>query len=161
MNGKSGRRAVRWTIGSVLVLIVLVALFNLFSSPSVHPGPRRSVALSDFLSDIDQGKVVDVTFLGDNITARYRDGTDRLTYAPGNMGLIRQLIDKGVRVTVAPSDENAPTVLGVVVGWVPFVIMILFWWYAIARPLNLVASRLDGIARALENSLGKQQSDRI
>ncbi len=49
------------------------------------------------------------------------------TYAPNDPNLVSRLIDKGVRITAAPLDENVPSLFGVLVSWFPMLLLIGVW----------------------------------
>jgi cell division protease FtsH len=152
-----GARAGRWIIEIFIVLMLLISLFNLFKTPYAPPPP--GLAFSEFLGDVDQGKIVDVTFLGNSIIARYKDGNGRSTHLPSDIGLVRQLMGKGVTVIVTPGDEAGALWTGLVLIWLPLLIMIWFLWRFISRPLGRVAGSIDRIALGLENSPAKQQGN--
>ncbi|HXS42292.1 MAG TPA: ATP-dependent zinc metalloprotease FtsH, partial [Stellaceae bacterium] len=82
---------------------------------------------SDFISDIDHGKVSDVTIQGSNISGHFTDGRAFTTYSPHDPQLVTRLIDKGVRITAAPTDDNVPSLFGVLVSWFPMLLLIGVW----------------------------------
>jgi len=50
----------------VVIGLLLLALFNLFQG-STSRGPQADMGYSDFLDQVDQGKVANVTLQGQNI----------------------------------------------------------------------------------------------
>ena len=80
---KFGRSLALW----VIIGLLLIALFNLFQGP-VGRGSQSDLAYTDFLSDVDQGRVADVEIQGKAITGHYDDGRPFNTYAPDDPGLI-------------------------------------------------------------------------
>jgi len=95
----------------IVIGLLLVALFNLFQTSSTR-GPQSTLAFSDFVTDVNRGQVTDVTIQGDNINGHFTDGRAFTTYSPKDPGLVGRLIDKGVRITAAPLDENVPSLFG-------------------------------------------------
>src|SRR5438067_1301721 len=89
----------------IVIGLLLVALFNLFQTSSTR-GPQSTLAFSDFLADVNRGQVTDVTIQGNNINGHFTDGRAFTTYAPSDPGLVTRLMDKGVRITAAPLDDN-------------------------------------------------------
>src|SRR5207248_2538507 len=55
------------------------------------------------------------------------DGRAFTTYAPSAPGLVGRLMDKGVRITAAPLDENVPSLFGILVSWFPMLLLIGVW----------------------------------
>src|SRR5579875_723955 len=86
----------------IVIGLLLVALFQLFQTSSTH-GPQSTLAFSDFVTDVGNGHVT--------------DGRAFSTYAPTDPNLVSRLIDKGVRITAAPLDENVPSLFSVIVSW--------------------------------------------
>jgi cell division protease FtsH len=110
----------------IVIGLLLVALFNLFQTSSTH-GPQSTLAFSDFVTDVSRGQVTDVTIQGHAITGHFTDGRAFSTYAPTDPGLVSRLIDKGVRITAAPLDENVPSLFSVIVSWFPMLLLIGVW----------------------------------
>ena len=110
----------------IVIGLLLVALFNLFQTSSTR-GPQSTLAFSDFVSEVNRGQVTDVTIQGNNITGHFADGRAFSTYAPSDPGLVGRLIDKGVRITAAPTEENVPSLFGVLVSWFPMLLLIGVW----------------------------------
>ena len=110
----------------IVIGLLLVALFNLFQTSS-NRGPQSTLAFSDFATDINRGQVTDVTIQGNNITGHFTDGRAFTTYSPSDPGLVTRLMDKGVRITAAPLDENVPSLFGILVSWFPMLLLIGVW----------------------------------
>jgi len=110
----------------VIIGLLLIALVNLFqgSQPRIS---QTSLAYSDFLSDVEAGRVSEVAIQGEAISGRYTDGRPFQTYAPQDPKLIDRLTESGVRITVMPVDENMPSLLGVLVSWFPMLLLIGVW----------------------------------
>jgi cell division protease FtsH len=110
----------------IVIGLLLVALFNLFQTSSTR-GPQQTLAFSDFTTDVNKGQVTDVTIQGNNITGHFNDGRAFTTYAPSDPGLVNRLMDKGVRITAAPLDDNVPSLFGILVSWFPMLLLIGVW----------------------------------
>jgi cell division protease FtsH len=110
----------------IVIGLLLVALFNLFQTSSTR-GPQSTLAFSDFVTDVNRGQVTDVTIQGNAITGHFTDGRAFTTYSPTDPGLVGRLIDKGVRITASPVDENVPSLFGVLVSWFPMLLLIGVW----------------------------------
>jgi exopolysaccharide biosynthesis polyprenyl glycosylphosphotransferase len=107
----------------IVIALPLVALFNLFQTFSSR-GPQSTLAFSDFLNDVNRGKVADVTIKGNNITGHFTDSRAFTTYALTDPNLVNRLTEKNVRITAAPADENVPSLFGVLISWFPMLLLI-------------------------------------
>ncbi|HEX6978707.1 MAG TPA: ATP-dependent zinc metalloprotease FtsH [Alphaproteobacteria bacterium] len=117
-----GRNLALWVIIGLLV----VALFNLFQGPTVRTG-SQSLAYSDFLNDVQNGQVTDVTIQkSGTISGHFRDGRGFTTYMPDDPQLISKLTERGVRVSAVPPDEGSP-LFSIFVSWFPMLLLIGVW----------------------------------
>jgi cell division protease FtsH len=110
----------------VIIGLLLIALFNLFQNPSGR-GPQANLAFSDFLAEVENGRVRDVTIQGNTIAGHFSDGRSFSTYAPEDPNLVNRLTEHGVRITAAPVDDSMPSLLGVLVSWFPMLLLIGVW----------------------------------
>lgn len=110
----------------VIIGLLLIALFNLFQGPSTR-GPQTSLAFSDFLSEVESGRVSDVTIQGDSISGHFQDGRSFTTYAPYDPNLVGRLTEHDVRISAVPLDDSMPSLLGVLVSWFPMLLLIGVW----------------------------------
>ncbi|WP_222183752.1 ATP-dependent zinc metalloprotease FtsH [Geminicoccus harenae] len=110
----------------VIIGLLLIALFNLFQSPSTR-GTSSNLAFSDFLTEVEGGRVAEVTIQGEQITGRTSSGTSFQTYTPNDPALVDRLTEHGVRITAMPVDDNVPSLLGVLVSWFPMLLLIGVW----------------------------------
>ena len=73
------RNIALWAIIGLLV----VALVMLFQQPGQRT-PIRDISFSELLTQIDQGRVHDVTIAGNEITGHFTDNRPFSTYAPND-----------------------------------------------------------------------------
>ncbi len=110
----------------VIIGLLLIALFNLFQNPSGR-SPQASLSYSDFLGEVDAGRIEDVTIQGKTINGHFTDGRAFSTYAPEDQNLVPSLRQRGVTITAAPLDDSMPSLLGVLVSWFPMLLLIGVW----------------------------------
>jgi cell division protease FtsH len=111
----------------VIIGLLLIALFNLFQNPSGR-GPQSNLSYSDFLGEVESGRVSDVTIQGKTINGHFTDGRPFSTYVPPeDPNLVASLRDRGVTITAAPIDDSMPSLLGVLVSWFPMLLLIGVW----------------------------------
>jgi cell division protease FtsH len=106
-----------------IIIIVMVLLFNLFNKP------RQTVAeknYSDFISSVENNKVLEVEAKGRNIVWRDSEGKRYKTYAPEDPEMIKLLREKRV-VIDAKREEEAPFWQSILISWFPMILLIGVW----------------------------------
>jgi len=118
-----GRNLALWVIIGLLV----VALFNLFQGPSMRSG-AQALAYSDFLNDVTNGQITDVTIQNSSntVTGHFRDGRSFTTYIPNDPTLVSKLTERGVRVAAQPPEEGNP-LFSIFISWFPMLLLIGVW----------------------------------
>ncbi len=109
----------------VIIAILLVALFNLFQSPSGQSG-QSSMAFSDFLAEVDTGQISEVTIQGNTLSAQTRDGRSVNVYTPDYPNLVERLNEKGVRIIAKPEESLSP-LMSALISWLPMLLIIGVW----------------------------------
>ncbi len=110
----------------IIIGLLLIALFNLFQGPSSR-GPQTSLAFSDFIAEVEAGRINEVTIKGDSISGTFADGRQFSTFAPNDPNLVERLRQSDVRISAQPRDDNMPSLLGVLVSWFPMLLLIGVW----------------------------------
>ncbi|WP_026783964.1 ATP-dependent zinc metalloprotease FtsH [Pleomorphomonas koreensis] len=109
----------------VIILLLLVALFQLFQGSDTRQ-PGNDVAFSDFLKNVDQGSVRDVTIVNQTITGHMQNGATFQTYAPYNADYISDLTKAGVTIVARPPTESI-SLIGMLLNWLPMLILLGLW----------------------------------
>ncbi|MDR0753075.1 MAG: ATP-dependent metallopeptidase FtsH/Yme1/Tma family protein, partial [Holosporaceae bacterium] len=116
-----------------------------------------SIAYSDFLSDIDNGKVSSVIIRGSVIEGIALDGRLFSTYDPNDPELVKKLIAKNVKIMAGPNEEHS-TLLHVFLNWLPLIILGGIWFFAL-RQMQTGGNRALGFgkskAKLLNEKIGK------
>ena len=110
----------------IIIALLLVALFNLFQGSSSR-APQAQMAFSDFVSQVEDGQIAEVTIQGNNIAGQFSDGRHFTTYAPDDPTLVSRLQAKGVRITAMPSEDSMHPLLSVLISWFPMLLLIGVW----------------------------------
>ncbi|MCK5574813.1 MAG: ATP-dependent metallopeptidase FtsH/Yme1/Tma family protein, partial [Sphingomonadales bacterium] len=115
----------------VIIAFLLFALFNLFQGPQ-QQGVQSNLAYSEFLTAVDSGEVRDVTLQstkggGVTITGHLGDGRTFSSFAPDDPTMVARLTDNNVRIQASPSDDGQFSLMGMLVGWLPFLVLIGVW----------------------------------
>src|ERR671917_2065411 len=100
-----------------VILLLLVALFNLFQNPSGQSGATE-ITYSQFRGDTAEGRVQSVVIAGQEITGKYEDGTRFRTIAPENADYVTLLEEREVSIQ-ARADDQKMSFLSVLVSWFP------------------------------------------
>ena len=152
------RNAALWLI----IVLLLFALFNLFQGSSSR-GPQQQVTFSDFVDDVEGGRVLEVTIEGQNITGQYRDGRQFTTYAPEDPKLVDRLREADVRIIVTPKEEVNP-LLSVLISWFPMLLLIGVWIFFM-RQMQSGGGKAMGFgksrARLLTEKVGRVTFDDV
>jgi ATP-dependent metalloprotease FtsH len=110
-----------------IIALLLIALFNMFQSPTERSSGRE-IAYSQFLRDVNAGRVRDVTIVGQRISGNYTDtGGAFQTYSPGDSELVSKLTDHNVSVTARPEVDSSSTFVGVLISWLPILLILGVW----------------------------------
>src|SRR5262252_5862906 len=111
----------------VVIVLLLMALFNLFQNPS-QSRRGNEISYSEFLAGVDSGSVSEVTIAKHRISGSFRDKSNTFTtIAPDDPSLVERLTKKGVKITAKPPEEDVPSILGVLVNWFPMLLLIGVW----------------------------------
>ncbi len=115
---------------NILVLILMAAMLMGFYSMSQNQSPiavGAAIPFSEFISRLDDKKVTDITIKGQVIYGHGSDSLAFTTYVPPNTSLTDVIKDKNVRVTAQPEDGDQPSLLGVLIGWFPMLLLVGVW----------------------------------
>ncbi len=140
----------------VAVLVLLAALFNLFNNPA--QGRRAGeIAYSEFLANVESGQVTEVELAGNRINGTLRDSATKFTtYAPQDPALVERLRQKGIKFTARPSDDDMPSILGVILNWFPMLLLIAVWVFFM-RQMQSGSGRAMGFGKSRAKLLTERQ----
>ena len=110
--------------------------------------PSRDVAYSEFLTDLNAGRVKSVTISGDRISGTYTDNsTGFQTYSPGDATLVTRLEQKNVTINARPETDGSGGIVSVLLGWLPM-ILILGVWIFFMRQMQSGSGRAMGFGKS-------------
>ncbi len=139
----------------VIIALLLIALFNLFQNPAQRTRTNE-ISFSQLLSEVDNGKIGEVTIAGSQITGQFTDGRAFQTYAPDDPTLVKRLYDKNVKISAKPSDEDVPSLMGVLVSWFPMLLLIAVWIFFM-RQMQSGGGRAMGFGKSKARLLTERQ----
>ena len=109
-----------------VIVLLVVGLFQLFQNPQKTTTSGK-IPFSNFLKQVEDGRVVEVEIQGNNIEGILSDGTAFNTYAPNDPNLVEKLTSKGVNITASPQEDKMPSLLGILLSWFPMLLLIGVW----------------------------------
>ncbi len=131
-----------------IIAVLLIALFNLFQSGPQQRGASREIAYSEFLQQLDNGRIQSVTISGDRITGTYSDSNVGFqTYSPGDSTLVQRLEDRGVTINVRPESDGSNSIFGYLISWLPM-LLILGVWIFFMRQMQSGSGRAMGFGKS-------------
>ena len=109
-----------------MIVLLVVGLFQLFQNPQ-RTAVSEKVPFSEFIKNVEDGRVVQVQIKGNNIEGVLSDGSTFNTYAPNDPNLVERLTSKGVNIEAFPLEDKMPSLLGVLLSWFPMLLLIGVW----------------------------------
>jgi cell division protease FtsH len=146
-----GRNLALW----VIIALLLVVLFNLFQ-PGASRTAATQVAYSDFVSEVNGGRVREVVIQGRTVSGSLTDGRTFQSYAPEDPGLVQRLTDKGVRVIAKPEESEMNPMLHYLLSWFPMLLLIGVWVFFM-RQMQSGGGRAMGFGKSRARLLTEKQ----
>ena len=110
-----------------VIVLLTVGLYNMFKNPQRSVNQQNTIIFSEFLDEVDNGRVVQVEIQGNNIKGIMSNGDRFTTYSPNDPNLIEKLSERGVSISAAPLEEKMPSLLGILLSWFPMLLLIAVW----------------------------------
>jgi cell division protease FtsH len=142
----------------VVIILLLVALFNLFQGGARTGGRGEEISYSDFLAGVESGNISEVTIQKQRIWGSYRDkGSKFLTVAPPeDPGLVTRLEKKGVKINAKLPEDDVPSILGLLANWFPMLLLIGVWIFFM-RQMQSGGGRAMGFGKSKAKLLTERQ----
>jgi len=112
----------------ILWVVIAVVLLSVFQNFGDRSSAGQQLIYSDFLTQVKQGQVSEVTIEGQNITGKMSSGIPFTTYSPetSNTALVGDLERANVDIIGKPPEQ--PSLLThIFVSWFPFIVLIGLW----------------------------------
>src|SRR5512135_878601 len=107
----------------LVIGLVLMTVFNQFSTRQVAQQPME---YSQFLDEVKTGRIAKVTIEGRQLKAVTTDGKSVVSYSPGDIWLVSDLLKYGVKVEAKPEEEPS-LLMNIFVSWFPMLLLIGVW----------------------------------
>ncbi len=118
----------------VIVAVVLMLVFQAFGPRTAGTGASSEVTYSQFLNDVEAGRVKSVEYTeksglsGNTLKFERADGTSGITNGPPDDALVNVLVRENVEITRVPPDTG-PSLLYILINVLPWVLIIGVWIY--------------------------------
>jgi ATP-dependent Zn proteases len=126
MNGNFRNFAI-WLV----ILFMLMGLFQVFQS-STRTMSVAEKSYSQFVSDVDSGRVSSVVITENVVSGQLNDGTRFETVIPQGADLVSKLEQRNVNIT-ARAPETSPFWGVLLSSWLPFLVIIGVWFFFIRQ----------------------------
>jgi cell division protease FtsH len=108
-------------------------LFQVFQT-SAQRQAQNEIKYSEFAKQVEASAIRDVTIApasngASRISGHLVSGEPFSTEAPYDPGMVDQLKSKGVEITTQLPDDGGPTLLNVLIGWLPVLVLIGITFY--------------------------------
>ncbi len=110
----------------IIIIMLMIALVNVFSKQGMN-ARSNPIAFSQFLSDVEDGKISEVDIAGSTISGKYKGSSlGFTTYSPYDASLVDRLYKK-VDVIRATPPETSPSLFSILISWFPMLLLIAIW----------------------------------
>ena len=71
-----------------IIVLLTIGLYNMFKNPQGSVGQKNNIIFSEFLSEVDNGRVVQVEIQGNRIKGIMSNGEQFSTYSPNDPSFV-------------------------------------------------------------------------
>ena len=107
----------------LIIGLVLMTVFNQVSNRQVS---QASMEYSQFIEEVKQGRIAKVVMEGRTLKATTTEGKKVVSYSPGDIWLVSDLLKYGVKVEAKPEEEPS-FLMNLFVSWFPMLLLIGVW----------------------------------
>ncbi len=146
-----GRNAALWLI----LALLLIAAFNMFSTSSQKTG-QMDISYNELIDHAEKQNIEEVLLRGNIITGKLRNGQIFSIHIPQQTtGLADRLVEKGVRVKVAPAEESSPSLMQILFSWFP-IILLIGGWIFLLRHMQSGSGKAMGFGKSKAKLLSEK-----
>ena len=107
----------------LVIALVLMTVFNQFS---VRQPTQVPMEYSQFITELNQGRIAKVVIEGRTLKGTKSDGRRFTTYAPSDPWMVSDLLKAGVIIEARPEEEPS-MMMSIFVSWFPMLLLIGVW----------------------------------
>ncbi|MBL8587467.1 MAG: ATP-dependent zinc metalloprotease FtsH [Methylobacteriaceae bacterium] len=131
----------------VIIFLLVLALVTLFQNPSQRSASTQEITFSQLLTEVDAGRVREVTISGPEISGHYVSGGAFYTYAPLAPGLVDKLYGKGVSISAKPPTEGNSWFVTLLVNGLPLLAFLGVWIF-LSRQMQGAGGKAMGFGKS-------------
>ena len=139
-------------------LVIVLSAFLLWQVVKTGSSGQKEqpINFSQFLSDVDQGNVGEVTITAQEVRGKFKDGRLFNTTAPVNYpDMIKTLRDKGVNINIH-DVTNGSWPLQLLGTWAPLILLAALWFFMI-RQMQTGGNKALSFGKSRARLLSMQQ----
>ncbi len=112
----------------LLWVVIAVVLMSVFNSFGPAPTTATEMRYSEFLAEVNQGRVAEVNIDGQKVTGLTNAGERFTTYSPetDNSAMIGELLRNGVEIKGEPPQQQS-LLMQIFISWFPMLLLIAIW----------------------------------
>ena len=114
----------------VILFLLLISLFNIFSTNSTSM-LSKEVAFSDFMDQVESGRVTSVKLDGETIDVLLEGGEQYRVIRPIGNDVVTTLRDNGVKIQAVKQAQSG--LMSTISVWLPFILLIGIWIFLMNR----------------------------
>lgn len=137
----------------VIIFLFIVILFNLFRG-SDEETDRKFIDYSNFLQASKDNSISSIEMKGNTIKGTLTDGSQFVTNVPPNAELAERLSSQGINVKAAPSDDDSPSFIHILLSWLPMILLIGIWVFFL-RQMQSGSNRALGFGKSRARMLSE------
>ena len=109
----------------LVISLMMILLFNMFNKPRTT---AEKITFSDFIAQVDAGKITSVTIQGNDIYGKFegKDGKEFHTYKPADADVTDKLLEKKLTVQAKPEEEKFSW-FSIFISWFPLILLVGVW----------------------------------
>jgi cell division protease FtsH len=110
----------------LVIFLMMILLYSMINKPRAT---AEKINFSDFIAQVDAGRVTSVTIQGNDIYGKFdgKDGKEFQTYKPvSDADLTKKLLEKKITVIAKP-DEEKFSWLSIFISWFPLILLVGVW----------------------------------
>lgn len=122
MKNNLKKNIVTW----LLIFVAIMVFSNLFNKGMQN---KNEIIFSDFLNKVNNSEISSVEIKGESISGKLTNGENFYTLATEYPDLVKELRAKNIEVKVTPLVSTSDRIIGGLIGWLPFILLIGLWIY--------------------------------
>lgn len=135
------------------IISLLSCLYMFYAKTSTY---SLQLSFSEFLDKVESKQVACVKVQGRNLEGELSNGMKFRTYAPDYPGLFKELRSNKVSIEVLPLESRMGSVLGILLSWVPMILLTAVWFIFMRQMQGGPGGRALGFGKSRAKMLSEK-----